>query len=676
MSKISELSDGGALQSTDYLIAVRSGGNVKVQLSELPSGIGAGGNIVFGDNEKAIFGAGSDLQIYHDGSASYISDQGTGNLKIQGTQLQLQNAAGTLSYLAGVDGGATTIHHAGFAKLATTSTGIDVTGNIESDTLTVGTSTVAGSEKLRVNGTVLTLGGSVSAPAIGIGDTNSGVYAPTAGELGWTINGVQRLFLDSTGIDVTGTVTADDAVYVEGSSPRLQLQDTDGTTQLSFFQQSAEDLILRLRNNTADGGFTVAGYGGASTTNRFYIQPNGDISFYEDTGTTPKFFWDASTERLGLGTTSPSAILTVDGGTADFGSSGITLKRTGTVTGSSDFILAGTSGSEALSVRVNASEKMRIDSAGNVGIGTTSPSFADGGGLQVQADTFSSVRVTETGNTGLDIAQGSDAKGYVYLRDNADLIFGTNNTERMRIDSAGNVGIGVSSLVTGSTRRVLQVSTGSDGGQIAFADSTTEAANPRIFATNKSDLKLSSANSGSSTIQFITGTTPAERMRIDSSGNLLVGCTSTTADEGGIVARPDSDVSNIYIGHATGTAGGNPYIRFRYGSGNIGSITQSGTTAVLYNTSSDQRLKDNIADADDAGSKIDAIQVRKFDWKADGSHQRYGMVAQELLEVAPEAVSQGATEDDMMGVDYSKLVPMLVKEIQSLRARVAQLEGA
>ena len=51
------------------------------------------------------------------------------------------------------------------------------------------------------------------------------------------------------------------------------------------------------------------------------------------------------------------------------------------------------------------------------------------------------------------------------------------------------------------------------------------------------------------------------------------------------------------------------------------------------------------------------------------------MVAQELQSVAPEAVSQGETEEDMMGVDYSKLVPMLVKEIQSLRARVAQLEG-
>jgi len=92
-------------------------------------------------------------------------------------------------------------------------------------------------------------------------------------------------------------------------------------------------------------------------------------------------------------------------------------------------------------------------------------------------------------------------------------------------------------------------------------------------------------------------------------------------------------------------------------------------------TPSDQRLKENIADADDAGSKVDAIQVRKFDWKADGSHQDYGMIAQELQTVAPEAVSGDADSEDMMGVDYSKLVPMLIKEIQSLRNRVAQLEA-
>jgi hypothetical protein len=95
----------------------------------------------------------------------------------------------------------------------------------------------------------------------------------------------------------------------------------------------------------------------------------------------------------------------------------------------------------------------------------------------------------------------------------------------------------------------------------------------------------------------------------------------------------------------------------------------------VYNTSSDQRLKENIADANDAGDKIDAIKVRQYDWKADGSHQDYGMIAQELQTVAPEAVSGDADSEEMMGVDYSKLVPMLVKEIQSLRTRITALES-
>jgi hypothetical protein len=69
------------------------------------------------------------------------------------------------------------------------------------------------------------------------------------------------------------------------------------------------------------------------------------------------------------------------------------------------------------------------------------------------------------------------------------------------------------------------------------------------------------------------------------------------------------------------------------------------------------------------------LQVRKFDWKSDGSHQRYGFIAQELVTVAPEAVHQPEDTEKMMAVDYSKLVPMLVKEIQSLRARVAALES-
>jgi hypothetical protein len=121
-------------------------------------------------------------------------------------------------------------------------------------------------------------------------------------------------------------------------------------------------------------------------------------------------------------------------------------------------------------------------------------------------------------------------------------------------------------------------------------------------------------------------------------------------------------------------ASNNALAKFFNPNGTVGSISTSGSTT-SYNTSSDERLKENIADAQPASDLVDGIQVREFDWKADGEHQRYGMVAQELETVAPEAVSKGETEDDMWSVDYSKLVPMLVKEIQDLRRRVSELEN-
>jgi len=159
-------------------------------------------------------------------------------------------------------------------------------------------------------------------------------------------------------------------------------------------------------------------------------------------------------------------------------------------------------------------------------------------------------------------------------------------------------------------------------------------------------------------------------------GNNTVNIGSTT-DLGGTlnVLFTGSGENGVAIQTATASNGSKFLSFLNSGGTEIGYVEENTNTSVNYSTSSDQRLKENIADADDAGSKVDAIQVRKFDWIADGSHQDYGMVAQELQSVAPEAVSGDADSEDMMGVDYSKLVPMLVKEIQSLRNRVAELEG-
>jgi hypothetical protein len=235
----------------------------------------------------------------------------------------------------------------------------------------------------------------------------------------------------------------------------------------------------------------------------------------------------------------------------------------------------------------------------------------------------------------------------------------TAGTERMRIDSSGNVGIGTSS-VNGK----LDVKTASDS-KLIFNDGVTTG-NVRLEAVNDAYSAYKPLELNGSIQIFATGGT--ERMRIDTSGRLLVG-TSTVGGDGFTF-----DTVTNFAQFAVASGAAQSMIGF-YNGGNIVGEIRTSTTATSYITSSDYRLKENIVDALSASDVIDAIQVRAFDWKADGSHQRYGMVAQELLEVAPEAVSAPKDPDDIMGVDYSKLVPMLVKEIQELRARVNALES-
>ena len=238
---------------------------------------------------------------------------------------------------------------------------------------------------------------------------------------------------------------------------------------------------------------------------------------------------------------------------------------------------------------------------------------------------------------------------------------GSQNTasgfQALQNNTTGNyntaIGIGSgSSITTGSKNVILGSYNGNQGGldirtssgHIVLSDGD---GNPRgIFNNNGT---------------FLVGTTDVTPGQNDTN----VGTSITSA---GRLMINNAGADNIMGRNTDGVL-----LSIRKAGEEKGSITVS-STATTYNTSSDERLKENIQDAEDAGSKIDAIKIRQFDWKSDGSHQDYGVIAQELIEVAPEAVHQPENTDDMMGVDYSKLVPTLIKEIQTLRNRVAQLE--
>ena len=327
-------------------------------------------------------------------------------------------------------------------------------------------------------------------------------------------------------------------------------------------------------------------------------------------------------------------------------------------------------------------------SDGNVGI-NSAESFA-------ALDGVTGVQIGNSSATSAGIALETDDRGYLLYVPGDVLSFwdSSANSDRMRIDSSGNVLIGTTASGSAGLNVGNSINIGfSEGTNSSLANifrqsssgGTIVASGYKVTSTaNKFESSFASAwartaigcfyggirfyADAEATVAVGTDITPTERMRIDSSGNLLLG---TTTLQGRITVTATGSTTIDCARTETSTANN---IVFRNGNGAVGSIQTSGS-ATAYNTSSDQRLKENIADADDAGSKVDAIQVRKFDWKVDGSHQDYGMVAQELQVVAPEAVSASEDPDEMMSVDYSKLVPMLVKEIQSLRARVNALES-
>ena len=174
------------------------------------------------------------------------------------------------------------------------------------------------------------------------------------------------------------------------------------------------------------------------------------------------------------------------------------------------------------------------------------------------------------------------------------------------------------------------------------------------------------------TVAWSTNTT--ERMRIDSSGNLLMGTTTFNPVYAGDAVQMSKATGQSRMSLSLSTTAQANMITFANPNGQVGYINTVGTSTI-YSTTSDQRLKENIIDAPSALASVNAIKVRSFNWKVDGSHQDYGYIAQELLEVAPEAVAVPSNEDEMMGVDFGKLTPRLVKAIQELSAKVTELES-
>jgi hypothetical protein len=222
-------------------------------------------------------------------------------------------------------------------------------------------------------------------------------------------------------------------------------------------------------------------------------------------------------------------------------------------------------------------------------------------------------------------------------------------------------------------------------------------ANGDIYITNGYALKYSAtsyitpednsigARISAGTITMWSGSTPAERMRIDSSGNVLVGTSSVPSSSNSGV-RLGIPGNNFWISFANTTAN---YAQFILGNpnGQVGSISTSGTSTA-FTTSSDYRLKEDVAPMAGALDTVAALKPVTYKWKVDGTEGQ-GFIAHELAEIVPDCVSGEKDAVDAegnpvyQGVDTSFLVATLTAAIQEqqtiindLKARITALEGA
>jgi len=470
------------------------------------------------------------------------------------------------------------------------------------------------------------------------------------------------------------------------------------------------------------------------------LENNGDISFYEDTGTTAKFFWDASQEALGIGTTSPVGKIQTDIGTPTViglkATSGLNITNNGGGVGyiyqigfgyqtgttylpaaiyalttsnagynTNDICFA----TRSVTTDTAPLERMRIDSNGNVGIGVVPEAWDSA---------FSALQVGGTGALRSDAGAGSgDTVGvsqnayydsnngrweYLVTDEASDYYQQSGShywrvapsgsadaaitwTSAMVINNSGNVGIGTSSPATkldvlGDNLVGTFAGTDTASAYISFKYNTSTLS---AFIGNGSSV-LSGANNSDFIIRsqgdlVFASNGNNRRVTIDTSGNLMMGKTSISNAVGGIRFSPAQE---MIIGR-DGTSAHDMIDFYRGVSGSLGRVgnirTQDSSTS--YNTSSDYRLKENVNYTFDATTRLKQLRPARFNFIVNADVTVDGFLAHEVQSVVPEAITGTYNEVDAdgnpvyQGIDQSKLVPLLVKTIQELEARITALEN-
>jgi hypothetical protein len=564
----------------------------------------------------------------------------------------------------------------------------------------------------------------------------------------FSVSGVLAVTVDSSGKVGIGTSSPSSyglftVLSSTAGSAKISIQDTSGGASpaplLQFginssngFNTSDAARVWTTSPSSSTAALNFAAYNGGAPSTAQMTLTGGRVGIGTTTPAAPLQVGPTSAGSINGYTkfivdSSDYAVITLKSPAANFNQI-IFTDTTSTGLGGINYFNSTNATPNAMAFLTAATERMRIDSSGNVGIGTSSPAY--------KLDVAGSVNVSSDSSYTL----GAGADRYIkYRSGNGDILYSfsagnfyqqsitssyhawfTGNNERMRIDSSGNLGIGTTTPTAGYKLNVGSTSdvTTLNGAAITLFTSGSLTSNvggvlnfrPQLGTTISDIFNLSicaydhsgdgnadglSIN-GADGVSFSTGgNTRSEKMRIDSSGNVVV-MNALTGGTGAIFVGRQTTIANAKIEATgndnilvtnqtdTGTSGKNILYILR-NTNYVGGITCTNTTT-SFPTSSDYRLKQDIAPMTGALDKVAALKPVTYKWKLDGSDGE-GFIAHELAEVCPRAVTgeKDAVDENgnpkYQGIDVSFLVATLTAAIQeqqalitSLTARIVALE--
>ena len=564
-----------------------------------------------------------------------------------------------------------------------------------------------------------------------IGGATPAAISGTTGQFGTSLNVDGTATMDSLNVDSAGKIGFN----------------TTGTYTLNSVPSPDYGLGYTVSTNPMN----LSGYYGlafaTARTERLKIANNGDISFYEDTGTTPKLFWDASAESLGIGTDSPSRALEVYGATA-----GVISITSNSTDGISSLSFGDTADDNAGRVNyLNASddmlfytataERFRIASDGSLSTptaGTSNVRFGVNAGNSITSGGDYNVVVGDEAGTAITTGDNNVLVGYA----SGDAITtGAANTavgmQALTSNTTGAANVAIGGYQVGITTAALNNNT-TGGNNVAIGtgslnSNTTASNNTAVGFQSLAANTTGASNVAVGTSALLANTTAQENVAVGKDAGLrattggfnvclgpAAGSQLTTGDSNVCIGRLSGShnyylstgINNVLIGALSDTtaadtdnANGIGYDIYAEGGyttvGNSTSDIRAAHGTATWATVSDQRYKKDIVDSTAGLSFINALQPRTFKYKTLGelpetfsayeegstevfknSDTNHGFIAQEIKAAidADSSIADGFKlwddrDDGSQEVAEAALIPILVKAIQELTARITTLEG-